>query len=161
MSAPPAPTLTLTANPLSIQAGESSTLTWSSTNATSCTARDGWSGNRSTSGLEVTGALSGTTSFTLECTGGGGTVWESVIVTVVPAAGAITREAAFRFYNQASFGPTETSVAELIALGNPATAFVRWIDGQLAVPASLQLPATQEALAREPYNAPQCVQVSP
>jgi uncharacterized protein (DUF1800 family) len=105
--------------------------------------------------VEVTGVLSGTTSFTLECTGDGGTVWESVIVTVVPATGAITRAAAFQFYNQASFGPTETSVAELIALGDPAAAYARWIDGQMDLPASLQLPATQAALARDPYNPPQ------
>jgi uncharacterized protein (DUF1800 family) len=152
VTAPPAPTLTLTANPLSVGAGESSILTWSSTNATNCTAMDGWSGGKATSGSESTGALNGTTSYTLECTGSGGSAWGTVIVTVVPASGAITREEAFRFLNQASFGPTEASVAELIALGSPSTAYQRWIDGQIALPASLQLPTSQAATAATPFN---------
>ena len=66
VSAPPAPTLTLAANPLSIQAGESSTLTWSSTNATSCTASGGWSGSKPINGSESTGPLSATTSYALD-----------------------------------------------------------------------------------------------
>ena len=152
VTAPPAPTLTLTANPLSVEAGQASTLTWSSTNATSCTAMDGWSGSRPTSGSETTAALSGTTSYTLECAGPGGSAWETVIVAVVPSSGAVTRDEAFRFLNQASFGPTEASVAELIALGSPSTAYRRWIDGQMALPASLQLPTTQAATAANPSN---------
>ncbi len=41
--------------------GGTSTLTWSSTNATSCTASGGWSGSRPTSGTFVTPALTQTT----------------------------------------------------------------------------------------------------
>lgn len=155
VTVPPAPTLTFAADPLSVNAGGSSTLTWSATNATSCTARDGWTGPRATSGVASTGALNGTTSYTLECTGEGGSVWETVIVTVVPPSGTISRVDAFRFLNQASFGPTTTAVAELTALGAPSTALARWIDGQLQLSASLQLPVTQAALARDPYNPPQ------
>ena len=40
----PVPTVTISANPTSVTSGGSSTLTWSSTNATSCTASGGWSG---------------------------------------------------------------------------------------------------------------------
>jgi uncharacterized protein (DUF1800 family) len=152
---PPAPTLTLTADPLSIEVGQSSMLHWNASDATSCTARDGWSGDRPTSGSQSTGELNGTTSFTLECVGPGGSVWETVTVTVVPATGAISRADAFRFLNQASFGPTETSVAALTALGSAAVAYGRWIDAQLSTPASLELPATQVALARDPNNPPQ------
>ena len=44
------PTVNLSANPTTITSGGSSTLTWSSTNATSCTGSGSWSGSKSTSG---------------------------------------------------------------------------------------------------------------
>jgi uncharacterized protein (DUF1800 family) len=152
---PPAPTLTLTADPLVVSEGASATLTWSSTLTTACTAADGWSGDRAISGSWSTGPLSGTTSFTLQCDGTDGPIWDSVIVSVVPKTGAITRQEAIRFLNQASFGPLEASIAELSLLGAPDTAFGQWLSGQMRLPASLQLPATQAALARDPNNPPQ------
>ena len=48
--------VSLTANPSTIASGGSSTLTWSSTNATSCTASGGWSGK---SLILVRGSLRG------------------------------------------------------------------------------------------------------
>ena len=148
----PPPAITLTASPLSVAPGATTTLTWRADNATDCTAHDAWTGTKATSGSETTSALGGTSSFSLECTGPGGSAWETVTVTVVPSTSAITRTEAFRFLNQASFGPTESSVAELIALGDPASAYERWIDGQLALPPSLQLPATQAVNALNPSN---------
>jgi hypothetical protein len=97
ITAPPAPTLTLAADPLSIGSGASSTLTWSSTNATSCIARDGWSGSKDTSGSQSTGALSGTTTFTLECSGAGGSAWKTVTVTVMPPSTTVLAQAAAGF----------------------------------------------------------------
>src|SRR5262245_3690065 len=52
------PTVTLTANPTSLEAGSSAQLTWSSTHATRCTASGGWSGNLATSGAVASEALS-------------------------------------------------------------------------------------------------------
>jgi hypothetical protein len=77
----PAPTVTLTANPTSITAGQSSMLTWSSTNATSCTASGGWTGTKATSGSQSVSPAS-TTTYTLACTGIGGTTSQSATVTV-------------------------------------------------------------------------------
>lgn len=77
-----APTLSLSASPTSGPSGTSSTLTWSSANATSCTASGGWSGTRPTSGTYSTGALSSTRTYTLACTGNGGTVSRSATVTI-------------------------------------------------------------------------------
>ena len=77
-----APGLTLSANPTSVTSGQSSTLTWTSTDATSCTASGGWSGSKAVSGSESVGPLSTTTNFTLACTGAGGNVQRSVSVTV-------------------------------------------------------------------------------
>jgi hypothetical protein len=67
------PTVTLKTSPESVSPGASSTLTWSSTNATSCTASGDWSGTLATSGSRSTGALSAATAFTITCTGAGGT----------------------------------------------------------------------------------------
>ncbi len=82
-SSTPQPTVTLAASPTSIASGGSSILTWTSTNATSCTASSGWSGTEATSGTEsVTPAA--TTSYTLTCTGAGGSANASATVTVGP-----------------------------------------------------------------------------
>ncbi len=81
---PTAPTLSLSVSPTTLTTGSSATLTWSSTNATTCTAKGAWSGTKSTSGSQTTGALNtvGTQTFTFDCTGAGGTVSKSVTVTV-------------------------------------------------------------------------------
>jgi hypothetical protein len=78
----PPPTLSLTADPTSVSSGGSTSLSWTSTNATSCAASDGWSGNKATSGSQSVGPLNANTTFTLSCTGTGGAVTRSVAVTV-------------------------------------------------------------------------------
>ena len=87
-AAPAAPTLTFTAAPTAITSGQSSTLTWSATNATSCTASVGWTGAKAVSGTQSVTPTANTT-YTLACTGAGGTVTKSATVTVT-AAGAFT-----------------------------------------------------------------------
>jgi len=79
----PAPTVTLTAAPTSVASGASSTLTWTSTNATSCTASGGWSGAKATAGSQGTSALTTATTFTLSCTGAGGTGQASATVSII------------------------------------------------------------------------------
>jgi peptidoglycan/xylan/chitin deacetylase (PgdA/CDA1 family) len=80
-SPPGTPTVSLSANPTSITSGQSSTLTWSSTNATSCTASGAWSGARELSG-SVSVSPTATATYTLACTGAGGTTSQSTTVTV-------------------------------------------------------------------------------
>ena len=82
---PPPPTVSLSANPTSISSGGSSTLTWSSTNTTSCTASGSWSGTKPLSGSQSTGSLTGPASYTytLICTGPGGSDSKSVPVSVL------------------------------------------------------------------------------
>jgi hypothetical protein len=79
---PPPPVVTLTASPTSVASGASSTLTWSSTDATSCTASGAWSGAQATAGSASTGALNFDSTFTLSCTGAGGSTSASVTVTI-------------------------------------------------------------------------------
>jgi uncharacterized repeat protein (TIGR03803 family) len=80
------PTVTLTANPTSIAAGSTSALTWSSANATSCTAGGAWSGSKALSGTTTeTFSTPGTFTYTLACTGAGGTTTASATVAVSAA----------------------------------------------------------------------------
>lgn len=78
-----APTVTLAANPASVVRGSTSVLTWSSTNATSCTGTNFATGG-ATSGSVSTGALSATTNYSVSCTNAGGTATDSKTVTVQP-----------------------------------------------------------------------------
>jgi hypothetical protein len=82
--ATPAPTVSISASPTSITAGNSSTLTWSSTNATTCTASGSWSGTQSTSGT-LSVSPSTTSTYTLSCTGTGGATQQNTTVTVSSA----------------------------------------------------------------------------
>ncbi len=68
-----APTATLSTSPTIIDRGQSSTLMWSSTNATSCTGTGFTAG--SSSGTSSTGAINtpGTSNYQVVCTGTGGT----------------------------------------------------------------------------------------
>jgi hypothetical protein len=79
---PPDPTLTFSASPTSVGEGGSSTLSWSTTNATSCTASDGWSDSKAVSGSESV-TIDQSTNFTLTCvgpSGPGGAVSKTVTV---------------------------------------------------------------------------------
>ena len=69
---PPAtPTLTLAAT--SVAVGKSTTLSWSSATATSCTASGSWSGTLAATGSQtITPAVVGTETFTLVCSNLGG-----------------------------------------------------------------------------------------
>lgn len=77
-SSPPtvvAPSVTLTPDFLTRVVGQPITLSWSSTNATGCTASGGWSGMKSTAGQEVVQTSSGQLGgldFVLSCSGAGG-----------------------------------------------------------------------------------------
>ncbi len=94
-SAQKAPTVTLSANPSSVTAGDSITLTWSSTDATSCTASGAWNGTQLTSGsVSETLSATGTATYTLNCSGAEGNATGTATVTVAsaspPAAPTVT-----------------------------------------------------------------------
>ncbi len=77
----PVPTLSFNSSPLSITSGQTSTLTWSATNVTSCTASGGWSGTKTASGNQTVTPTQNTT-YGLTCTGAGGTITMDTVVTV-------------------------------------------------------------------------------
>jgi hypothetical protein len=87
----PEPTVSISANPGSIQAGESSTLTWSSTDAESCVIDQGIGSvplSSEEGGLSV--SPTETTTYTITATGPGGTATDSVTVTVGTKVPSIT-----------------------------------------------------------------------
>jgi len=102
-----APAVTLKAAPATlITLGESVNLTWSGTNATSCTASSSlaegdWSGPKAMSGSQaVKPSATGTQTYTLSCSGAGGTVSASVPVTVnsnsaAPTIGSIVPQSIY------------------------------------------------------------------
>ncbi len=77
-----APVVTLSVSPDGIAGGGSSVLNWSVLNANTCVASDGWTGSRAVSGTESTGPLVSSTTYTLTCTGAGGTAAASATVVV-------------------------------------------------------------------------------
>ena len=69
------PTVSISVSPTTITVGQSAMLTWSSTQAASCTASgSGWSGNQQLSGSATESPTAGgTVTYTLTCTGAGAT----------------------------------------------------------------------------------------
>lgn len=76
------PTVALTATPTTVKSGGSTTLDWSSTDATQCTPSGAWSGTIGTSGTLLMTELISDKTYTLTCTGSGGSATKSVTVTV-------------------------------------------------------------------------------
>lgn len=76
------PFSTLTADLGGVAYGTGTTLRWSSSNATGCTASGGWSGAKALSGSQDTGPLYSTQTFILNCTGPGGSVTQQTLVSV-------------------------------------------------------------------------------
>jgi len=86
-TATPATTISISASPRSIVAGQSATLSWSATNAVNCSASNGWSGAKATSG-SITVAPNSTTTYALTCynTVTNDASAASTTVTVTPAS---------------------------------------------------------------------------
>jgi hypothetical protein len=80
------PTLTFTATPTTVTAGQTAQLTWSSQSATTCTAsgNSAWTGNEPLSG-SANVAISANVTLMLTCTGAGGSVTQSVSITAKQA----------------------------------------------------------------------------
>lgn len=81
------PTLVFSAGDSTVAASGSTMLNWSATDATACSAADGWDGLKPVTGSESTGAITATAQYSLECTGSGGAIARSVTVQVQSAGG--------------------------------------------------------------------------
>lgn len=88
-SAVSVPTASLSAAPSSVNSGGSSTLYWTSTGATSC-AGTNFSTGGATSGSVSTGVLTANRSYSVTCTGPGGSAMSSASVVVLSSGGVCT-----------------------------------------------------------------------
>lgn len=72
VAGPPAATLLFSPSPATINPGDSSTLSWSTTGAVTCTASGGWSGAKSVTGGSESVTPAANTTYILQCDGPGG-----------------------------------------------------------------------------------------
>jgi hypothetical protein len=80
----PPPTISIAASPASILQYQSSTINWSTTNASTCSQSGAWSGSAPTSGSLTVEPNPGSYTYTLTCTGPDGTATASATLTVIP-----------------------------------------------------------------------------
>ena len=84
---PVAPNLAITVSPSIIRLGQSATLSWSSNSVTTCVASGAWSGPQPPQGTRtVTPATAGTFAYVLGCSTPAGSLADSTVLTVKPAA---------------------------------------------------------------------------
>lgn len=85
----PAPTVDLKINggngPITVSQGSTLSLSWTSTNATSCTASGLWTGTKVINGSLSVPSVTSSGTYTLTCSGAGGNSSDSVSVTVTSA----------------------------------------------------------------------------
>ena len=80
----------ISAAPSSVSAGQSTYLSWTSENATSCEASGGWSGAQPTTGSFRTAAISTETTFALNCSGTGSAAVARVTVGLGDGSGNVS-----------------------------------------------------------------------
>jgi hypothetical protein len=83
----PAPAVTLSASASKVAPGQSVTLSWSSRNATGCSAGADWQGTLATNGSRQVGPLDATSTFRITCTGSGGSAIGMTTVEVTSSKG--------------------------------------------------------------------------
>ena len=90
-SPPPAlPVLSLSSSQEQVRVNTEFVLTWSSSNATSCSASGDWSGNKTLSGDEkISEEVAGTKIYSLSCSGAGGEQSMSIEVEITPGPNLI------------------------------------------------------------------------
>jgi hypothetical protein len=83
------PLVSLSSSVATVVAGESVKLSWSAAGADTCTASGGnWTGTKAVAATDEVVKVDETTTFTLACTGPGGTTSKSVSVTATPKPAA-------------------------------------------------------------------------
>lgn len=105
-------------------------LTWSSTNATGCTASGGWSGALAASGSQSTGTIASSTTYSISCSGAAGTssavqVTVSVVtVSVSPRVSAVTQLQTQQFTATVSGGGAASWAVDNISGGNSSVGLI-------------------------------------
>ena len=87
---PVSPTVVLTASATAVNSGDSVTLDWQSTDATQCNASGSWSGGKSVNGTETIVNVTVDSTYSLNCTGSGGSATAQVGVAIGNGSGNIS-----------------------------------------------------------------------
>lgn len=114
-----APTATISGTPASGVPPYQATLTWSSTGTTACTAADGWSGSKATSGTQTI-TVTAATKVSLKCTAATG--WTDVVwaaVTVNTDGTPLTNLAGYYVYR----GTSASNLTKIQSVGPGATTY--------------------------------------
>lgn len=121
------------------------TLTWTSTNATSCTASNGWTGSRATSGTEEVGPISAATTYALACTNNGGTpvsASTTVALTAPPTSVTLSGSITVPATTQAD---SDTNDTRSTRTSNDSFARAQTLPNPVVVGGYVNLPNTGEA----------------
>jgi hypothetical protein len=120
LAPPTAPTLSLSANPPSVATGASSTLSWSSTNATSCS---GTGAGFSPSGVSGQASVSPpyATTYSITCSGTGGSTTRTAAVIVNPAPS----------FTWSQSLPVPFNASAIVPFGGTETRSLLFMDGSL------------------------------
>ncbi len=129
---PDPPSMDMAANPLTVAYGAASTISWTSANTTSCNA----GGNTGTTGSFSTGPLTQTTTYNGSCSGPGGTVNDSVTVTVTASSMTfdLSADAASVNYGQATnirWTSSNCTTITITTYGSTTNAFGEFSTGPL------------------------------
>jgi hypothetical protein len=126
----PAPTVSITLAPASVATGASSTLTWSSTNTTACTASGAWSGSRATSGaLTVSQGSAGTYPYTIVCNNSANATATASTALTVTTASAVNNSAVINVDNGPAGGKGSINVPFVsVTVCRPGTTTCQTID---------------------------------
>jgi len=153
------PTVSIVLSPNSVATGAASTLTWSSTNASACTAGGSWSGSRATSGtLTVSQSSAGSYPYTITCTSAGGSATGSTALTVTAAA-VVNNTAVINVDNGPSGGGGSINVPFVsVTVCVPGTTTCQTIDHVMVDTGSyglrLMAPVLNSALALPALSTP-------
>jgi len=102
VTSPPAPTAQISSSSSAVFVGQPLTLSWSSTNASSCAASGAWSGTQQLSGNQsVTPSSAGNLAYTITCTGPGGSANASATVTATTPSVSVSN----------TFSPNATTIS--------------------------------------------------
>ena len=136
---PAAPIVTFSSSPVDITTGGSSTLTWASENATSCTGTEFSTGTGSPVSGQASVSPPYSTTYTVTCTGPGGPTTRnaSVLVNPVPASFTWSQSLPIPLHDTRIFAPPAnpgagTETRDLVFMdGSLYAATGDWMDPQL------------------------------
>lgn len=139
------PIVMISATPAKILPGQSVTLNWTGTNATSCTAGNAWSGSRNTTGNLAVGVVQVTSRYELTCSNSFGSTTAvadvavlspttATVVQLSPTLPASVRMKAARVQSSMD----ESALGEAVTFawsqaGHPSAVFIANTDGKTAL----------------------------